>query len=78
MKYNLKEREEIIIDNIEVNENCRSVSVLGREVKHVQLASSYKDKNQIAKLMQKANDAIDRHFYLIFQKIESLNTNSQN
>ena len=52
--------------------------VLGREVKRVQLASSYKDKNQIAKLMQKANDAIDRHFYLIFQKIESLNTTSQN
>lgn len=28
----LKERKEIIIDNIEVNENCRSVSVLGKEV----------------------------------------------
>lgn len=53
-------------------------SVLGREVKHVQLASSYKDKNQTVKLMQKANDVIDRHFYLIFQKIESLNTTSQN
>ena len=53
-------------------------SILGKEVNHVQLANSCKDKNQIVKLMQKANDTIDRHFYLIFQKIESLNTNSQN
>jgi hypothetical protein len=53
-------------------------SILGKEVNHVQLANSCKDKNQIVKLMQKANDTIDRHFHLIFQKIESLNTNSQN
>lgn len=53
-------------------------SILGKEVNHVRLASAYKDKNQIVKLMQKANNAIERHFYLIFQKIESLNTNSQN
>lgn len=53
-------------------------SVLGREVKRVQLASSYKDKNQTVKLMQKANDAIYRLFYLIFQKIEGLNTTLPN
>lgn len=53
-------------------------SILGKEVNHVRLASACKDKNQIVKLMQKANNAIERHFYLIFQKIESLNTNSQN
>lgn len=53
-------------------------SVLGREVEHVQLSIGYKDKKQVVELMHKANGAIDRLFYLIFQKIDNLNTTQQN
>lgn len=53
-------------------------SVLGREVEHVQLSIGYKDKKQVVELMHKANGAIDLLFYLIFQKIDNLNTTQQN
>lgn len=47
-------------------------SVLGREIEHVRWNLSNQNKKEVIILMNKANNALDRLFNPIFQKIEEL------
>ena len=47
-------------------------SVLGREIEHVRWNLSNQNKKVVIILMNKANNALDRLFNPIFQKIEEL------